>query len=482
MREDGVSEIHPRHHTRWCPHPANILGAVTSLTAGAISLFSGDLGCLKGQSSPKDVPSGVFVGLGGVPALSARELHLTDSMLFRYATAGFAAIRRVAGVDLDPDAPSVFRFDAQDCEELPPPCITNTSVQPSLGCGSTDSEPTGMFDVRHRFGAAQHIADLQILHHYQSVGSDEFAGQFVVKIPALIGNFSMPASDRFAPAAACGRPTLRASQPLLRLGQPCRSHTRPAGILDAQAVRGGYKTCDAEIDPRLFTVSRQSVSGYFVTREDQHPMPTLAAYLDRLDSPHDFAVRCDFDPPNALQIHTSTHCVPSRAVAILRPLDRIEAIAAFETRKSSPDTVFHLTKEPVKCSIQPAESGLLARERPRSQVRAHLADLTQLSRLIHIHDAGLGASPRVASLLQRGVIQLSVGLQASIQQRMLSRRRSHTKFVGPPHATSPRPYSAHCARGGYQSRRATTSTRDLAISERYMSPPTTTLDEWPCPP
>ena len=28
LREGGVSEIHPRHHARWCPHPANILGSM----------------------------------------------------------------------------------------------------------------------------------------------------------------------------------------------------------------------------------------------------------------------------------------------------------------------------------------------------------------------------------------------------------------------------------------------------------------------
>ena len=30
LREAGVPEIHPRHHTRRCPHPANILGAMNT--------------------------------------------------------------------------------------------------------------------------------------------------------------------------------------------------------------------------------------------------------------------------------------------------------------------------------------------------------------------------------------------------------------------------------------------------------------------
>ena len=30
LRETGVSEVHPGHHTRWRPHPANILGAMNT--------------------------------------------------------------------------------------------------------------------------------------------------------------------------------------------------------------------------------------------------------------------------------------------------------------------------------------------------------------------------------------------------------------------------------------------------------------------
>ena len=100
---------------------------MTSLTAGAASFFSRSVGCVTGQPGPQDVACGVFVGVGAVPAASTSEYRLGDAVLFGCVPAGFAAVGGVPGIDFDHGASSVFRFGAQNRDELPPARIGDTS-------------------------------------------------------------------------------------------------------------------------------------------------------------------------------------------------------------------------------------------------------------------------------------------------------------------------------------------------------------------
>jgi hypothetical protein len=96
---------------------------VTSPTAEAASFFSRHLS-VKGQSGPEDVACGVFICRCGVAAALAGEFRLADAILGRCMTAALTPIRGVPGVDLDPGAPSVFRFGAQYRDELTPASVT----------------------------------------------------------------------------------------------------------------------------------------------------------------------------------------------------------------------------------------------------------------------------------------------------------------------------------------------------------------------
>ena len=95
-RGASVETVMP-HHELDSRGPRN----VTSLTAEAVSLFSGSLvGCEKGQSSPEGV-AGVLVGVGVVPAADASEHRLGDAVLPGCVPAGFAAVGAVPGVHAD---------------------------------------------------------------------------------------------------------------------------------------------------------------------------------------------------------------------------------------------------------------------------------------------------------------------------------------------------------------------------------------------
>ena len=192
---------------------------------------------MKGQSSPQDVACGVFVCRGAMRASLAGEVRLCDAVGRCCVTAVFAAIGGVAGVDFDPGAPSIFRFGAQNRDELAPASVTDTPVEPGLSPGSVVQILPGVVGVGHRFGPTQHVRDLQVLHHQQVVPLDEDAGLFVVEVFALVGDFAVTGRDRFTLAVTVPRSPIGPGQPLLRRDQPIRRHTAPAGILDTRRRR-----------------------------------------------------------------------------------------------------------------------------------------------------------------------------------------------------------------------------------------------------
>ena len=120
---------------------------MTSLTAEAGSLFSRRVRCVKGQSGPEDVACGVFVGLCRVPARVADEFRLTDAVLPCREPTGFTAIGGVPGVDLYPGASSVFRFGAQNRDELAQPASLMLRLSPVLAAARFGNHRPGRSGV-----------------------------------------------------------------------------------------------------------------------------------------------------------------------------------------------------------------------------------------------------------------------------------------------------------------------------------------------
>src|SRR6201999_3399084 len=104
---------------------------------------------MTGQSSPKNIACGMFVGVGGVAATPATKLRLHDAVLDRCVPPRLAAVRSVPRIDLHPGTPSVCRFGAQNRDELAPAFVTDTPVEPSLGSRPVGQIPTGGACVGH---------------------------------------------------------------------------------------------------------------------------------------------------------------------------------------------------------------------------------------------------------------------------------------------------------------------------------------------
>ena len=70
----------------------------------------------------------MLVGWRVMTAALTGEFRLHDAIGGGYVTAVLAAVRGVAGIDLNPDTPSAFRFGAQNRDELAPASVTDTPV------------------------------------------------------------------------------------------------------------------------------------------------------------------------------------------------------------------------------------------------------------------------------------------------------------------------------------------------------------------
>ncbi len=388
---------------------------------------------MKGQPGPEDVTCGLFIGLGAMAAPLADEFRLGQAVLPGCMPAGFTAVGGVPGIDLYPYASSVFRFDAQNRDELPPASVTDTSVEPGLGRGPIRQEPSPPFRIGDRFGAADHVGDRQVLHHNQIMPLDKLTGGFVMKVAADVGNLAMQGGHRLAPASTAVGAALRVVEPPLCGRQLACGSPGPARILNVRTVGGGGEVGDAHIDTGAPPSSGQWISGYLVTGEDQHPVAALSADLDRLDSTYHLPVCGDLDVPDALQINAVGVPVPAGTVTVLGPLHTVKPASAFKPWISRLPTAFHPSEKTVESLIKPAQRGLLTRERPHRHIRASTTDLTQLGGLIPVADGGLAMRPGLPTLLQRRVVKLSMGFQTRRQSHVLARCRTHPKLVSPPH-------------------------------------------------
>jgi hypothetical protein len=430
---------------------------VTSVTADAANLFSRRIGCVMGQSGPQDISCRLLVGLSCVAAVLADESCLRDAVRFGCIPADFATIGGVLGVDYDPDAPSVFRFGAQNRDELPPGSVTDASVKSSLGSRSVRQVSARTTWVVDRFWSPDHIRNLEVFHHNQVVRLNESTSRLMVEVPTLIGNLTMPSRERLPRSFAIIRAAFLRGEPLLRKRKSlCRS-TTPTGVADGHAVGGGNEASDPDVETNFAPSPRQRVGWHVVAREYEHPVSALTNYLDGLHPPGYRSVHRNFDFADPLEIYPFRLGEPASTVAVSRPLNAVESSRSFEPRIPRPTARFHTTKEPRKSAIESTQRSLLTRKRPHSDVVTQAPNLFQLARLSSIGYSHPTLPPCVPALLQRSVVQLPMRFHASTQRDVLSPSRAHSELVRPPHLSAPP-----------MARRK----RGSAMTARYKQPPT----------
>ncbi len=105
------------------------------------------------------------------------------------------------GVDLDPGAPSLFRFGAQNRNEPAPTRVAYASREPGFGPRIVGQILAGVVRISHGFGSSQHVGNLEVFNHKQVIAPDENTGLLVVEVFALVRDFPMPCRVDVLPVA-----------------------------------------------------------------------------------------------------------------------------------------------------------------------------------------------------------------------------------------------------------------------------------------
>jgi hypothetical protein len=229
------------------------------------------------------------------------------------------------------------------------------SIEPGLRPGAIGEELSRVVRVRFRLRSAQHIRDLEVLHHQQVVTGREFAGPFVVKILAPVGDLTVPRRRRLLASDPVVGAAFGALQSLLRHLQRVGGLTRPARVLHRSPIGQRGERGDTDIDTRLGAGGRQRLSRHTVTGQHQHPSAALPFDLDRFHPAVDAAVQVHLHLADALQIHPAGLGQPTGAVTVFGPptlskracpLKRgypalVPGLAVLTRRKNPPKALFN---------------------------------------------------------------------------------------------------------------------------------------------
>lgn len=440
---------------------------VTSFAAQrTANLFSRRDSVQMGQPSPENIESSVDVSVSGVSTALTSKLCLGDAVVLGCVPAGVAALGRVLGVHCDHGPPSVFRFGSQDRQELCPARVEYGSVEAALG---------GHVHARCIDGAlrrSDHVGDRQFLYGDQIMGRNEPSSGLMMPVTALVADFAMAVSDRPDCRLPIPGAPLLDGKPLLRSGEPVGCVLTVTGVWDLVAVAVGQEAGDSHVDPDDRTRSRQRVSGYLVTGQDEEPTAPLPLDLHRLDPALDFPVGGDFHVPDALEVDAGVFAVPLAGVAMGGPDNGVEPVGRFEPRVPRGLAGFDPSEECLHGPVEFAEGCLFGSGAPAGNVGSDRSDERQVSGLIFELDPNPCLSPRLPPLLEGSVVQLPMRVEAIVQGYMLTAGRPHPELVGSLHRHQ---VPSVCRRGP----RCVISTRGLRHSTIEMPLHTAPMERHP---
>jgi hypothetical protein len=165
--------------------------------------------------------------------------------------------------------------------------------------------------------------------------------------------------------------------------------------------------------------------------------------------------------------------LPPTGTVAVDEVDRAPSSSGLESGIASPSTGPNSVEEPLKGSIKAAQRLLLARKRPASlTVRVSPADRGELCGLVAVTDRHAMA-PGFPTLLQCGVVQLAVGVQARLGAFPLCASRVGAELMGAAHAVIVT--SKRDTQGPLDGSRCSYVLPQLAIMVTTTQPPTTAL-------
>jgi hypothetical protein len=349
---------------------------------------------LKAQSEPQNITSGVEVTTNTKVTIRANMLTVSESLRDRETTLG-AQYRCLLGIHGDRCATSLFRFVAQDTEELTPSSIANALSQAVI------------FD---------HASDIQILVGDEVILLSQLSGYLMFKIKPLSLHLKVSFSYQDSSLPSPMRAFDPTRKPSLSLSQQLLTMSKILGIVYHRVIREHGEGLQADINPYgvdaglLFWLVCQ------FTTEDGIPLTTETFEADCLNYPFDRAMQPDTDSPHILDVELISE---PNAIAISREGDRVEAVSGLKTRITWLFSCLNSMKEGFERLIQSSQHILSSRVVESSTPGILLADLFELVSLVIVvsRDTLL---PGITSLLESSVIEETSDIQETSQCSILS--------------------------------------------------------------
>lgn len=275
--------------------------------------------CLKAQSEPKNIASGIDVTVDGQPTGRTR-MNTNRKVLGHKSAALRAELRRVLGWNLDNFTTSLFRFGAKYIEEAKPSYISHRPIEPLAT-----------------------IPSIHLLDADDAIVLQELVNKLKMKVPTLINNLFAGFSDKDPSFGSTIRTLNPFTQPSLLHSKSILGLLKKSWVAHLRAIghcKEGHKT---DIYAHTFIRGWQWFERNVITGKANVPLACRRpTHGNCLNTPLNRAGQSEFECPDS----TNEQPISFKSPATLLEDKGVIPISTFEARVASLLTVLDSTKEP----------------------------------------------------------------------------------------------------------------------------------------
>lgn len=271
--------------------------------------------------------------------------------------------------------------------------------------------------------------DVQLLNHDHVIFAYQCGRELVLKILSLIENLLVDRSKGGNRLSSAMRSLLSSRYPTLSNTKFLLCGLVVTPVIDLRTVAKSGEGFDADINADLLAGRRKRPCGNVIAREDGEPFRTFPFQDDLFDLSLEGSGHLDFQVSNQRDIQFSV----SKSVTRLIVNDRVEKRRSLKPRESRFLPSFNSTEERDERFIQHTQGLDHCSGQYVEIVGIELSDIRNLFGLIGQRDAHSIQSPRIASLTQRGVIEIPEQVKRVIQALALSFAWVNSVLIYEPH-------------------------------------------------
>ncbi len=302
----------------------------------------------------------------------------------------------------------------------------STSVFSFVGEFGDERRPSGIIDTLGKPSTSQAFK-VQIFDGNRAVAVDDATTNLVLKVRTLIKDVLVCALQKLHGFPATVRAFLASRYFALCNSQLLLRFPVVARIINLSSIRECGEREQANIYADALCPNRQRLCLHF-NRKARIPPPCFTLDRQGLDLSFNLTMQLDFDLADFRQAEMRTLQRESE----LRIGERVITGARTKARESGFAPALHSSKERFESLINSMQGVLQDLRMDAVEIRSELLDLDKLRALSGEVNAFTVDAPRIASFLQRCVIEFTATCKRAIQQSYLLLRGKNPKLVGEP--------------------------------------------------